>query len=107
MPFLDTLQTPPVLQAPGLSGRSGDASPRPESGPAALARLHSFAGGKRRERDPGREVRVRMQLVGALPGGRLEAAGPLRARAHYLLGNDPKRWRRKVPTFGEVRRRGV
>lgn len=46
---------------------------------------------------------VRMRLVGA--NQRVPSVGhaPLPGRVNYFLGNDPRRWRRDIPTYGRVR----
>jgi hypothetical protein len=48
-----------------------------------------------------------MRLLGANEHARMTAEEPLPGKAHYLLGNDRKRWRRHVPTFGRLRSRQV
>lgn len=46
---------------------------------------------------------VRMQLAGANGAARKTGAAPLPGRVNYFLGNDPRRWKRNVPTYGRVR----
>ena len=50
-----------------------------------------------------RAAAIRMTLPGANPG--IEPAGvdPLPGRTHFLVGNDPARWRRNIPQFAKVR----
>jgi Beta-propeller repeat len=52
-------------------------------------------------------VALRLRFPGASPdvvvGGERQAPG----RVNYLLGADPEKWRTNVPTYGEVRYRGL
>ena len=43
-----------------------------------------------------------MRLVGAQSGASMKALVPLPSRSHYLIGNDPKRWRSNVAHYGRV-----
>ncbi len=54
---------------------------------------------------PRRGLALSLSLVGASPDTRVEGALPQRGRANYFTGRDPTRWRRDVPTWGEVRYR--
>ena len=55
-------------------------------------------------RPDGAEARVfRLSLVGANPAATSAGQEPLPATVNYFLGNDPARWQRAVPTFGQVR----
>jgi len=53
------------------------------------------------------ESAVRIRLIGASPHPHFSGLDPLPARVNYLVGNDPKKWHRGVPTFGRVRMSGV
>ena len=53
-----------------------------------------------------RSVAVRMAFAGAADA-RLVAERRLPGVHHYLLGNDPRSWRRDVPLFGAVRLAGI
>ena len=55
------------------------------------------------EADPSAQDVVRLQLLGANPDPRVKGADPLAGRSHYLIGNDPARWRTDVPHYGGVR----
>lgn len=46
-------------------------------------------------------------MLGANPHPHITGLDPLEARVNYLVGNDPKKWHRDVPTFGRVRMSGV
>jgi hypothetical protein len=53
------------------------------------------------------EAAVRIQLVGAKPHPEIAGLEPLRGRVNYLVGDDPKKWQRDIPTFARVRYRDV
>jgi hypothetical protein len=44
-----------------------------------------------------------MRLAGANPAARVSGAEKLPGVSNYLVGNDPKRWQRGVPTYRKVR----
>jgi hypothetical protein len=46
---------------------------------------------------------VTMRFVGAQPNSTMKAEQPLPGKVNYLIGNDPSRWRRNIPTFAQVR----
>src|SRR5207302_3566277 len=46
---------------------------------------------------------VRMNLVDANPEPRVTGLGELPGKANYFVGNDPTKWRTKVPTYAKVR----
>lgn len=46
---------------------------------------------------------VQMELVGAHPSPPVEGLDELPGQSHYLIGNDPKQWRRGVATYARVR----
>jgi MYXO-CTERM domain-containing protein len=54
-----------------------------------------------------RPIALSLKVAGAPAHLSLEARGRLSTRTNYFLGNDPKRWRADVPSFGEVVYRGV
>jgi len=60
--------------------------PRPEAAPPAV---------------------LRMQLVGAKRTPQVEGLGEFPGKANYFIGNEPKKWRTNVPTYGKVRYREV
>ncbi len=45
---------------------------------------------------------VRLKLVGGNPKAKVVGLDPLPGKSNYLIGNDPKKWRRNVPTFAKV-----
>jgi Beta-propeller repeat/Domain of unknown function DUF11 len=46
---------------------------------------------------------VRMKLVGASANPRIAGIDQLPGTSNYLIGNDPTKWRRKVPQYARVR----
>ena len=46
---------------------------------------------------------VRMSLVGANPNAQAVGGAPQAGVVSYLIGNDPKKWRAGIPTYGNVR----
>jgi hypothetical protein len=54
-------------------------------------------------KDGDRSRVLRMRLKGASRTARARAIDPLPGRVNYLLGNDPRKWRRNVRTHGRVR----
>ncbi len=52
-------------------------------------------------------ARIRMNLIGANRGARLEPSDPLAVRTTYLRGQDPSGWLAGVDSYGRVTYRGV
>jgi hypothetical protein len=50
---------------------------------------------------------LRLKLLNADPNATITGARELPGKVNYFLGNDPKKWRTNVPTYGEVRYRSV
>jgi hypothetical protein len=50
---------------------------------------------------------VRMKLVGANPQPKVAGLEELPGKVNYFLGNDPKRWRTDIPTYGKVKYRNA
>jgi Beta-propeller repeat len=50
---------------------------------------------------------LRMKLVKANPAAKIAGEDELPGRSNYFIGNDPKKWRSDVPTFGKVKYEGV
>ncbi|MGB9493087.1 MAG: SBBP repeat-containing protein [Terriglobales bacterium] len=50
---------------------------------------------------------IRMRLDGAAPSPLVEAAQPLPGKSNYFIGNNPAKWRRNIPQFGQVEYKGV
>ena len=46
---------------------------------------------------------VTMKLVGANPDPKIAGANQLPGKINYFHGNDPKKWRTNIPTYGKVR----
>src|SRR3989441_12722620 len=46
---------------------------------------------------------LRMKLLGANPAPAVAGVGELPGKSNYFVGNDPKKWRAKVPTYAKVR----
>ncbi|MBV9282342.1 MAG: SBBP repeat-containing protein, partial [Chloroflexi bacterium] len=49
----------------------------------------------------------RIRYVSANPHPRIVAMDRLPSRVNYFLGDDPRRWRRDIPTYGRVLYRGL
>ena len=58
------------------------------------------------ERGGARRV-VGMSLLGARARARAAGVGSVAGRSNYLIGSDPRRWHRNVPSFERVHYRGV
>src|SRR5271157_977682 len=54
-----------------------------------------------------RTAPMRIGFVGANPAPRIAGLDPLPGRVSYIIGQDPKRWRSGVATYGRVRYRNV
>jgi hypothetical protein len=50
---------------------------------------------------------VRMRLVGANVKATVTGAEELPGKSNYFIGNDPKKWRTNVPSYGRVNYEGV
>jgi hypothetical protein len=50
---------------------------------------------------------VTMKIVGAKTTAKSTAIDPLPGKVNYFIGNDPKRWRTKVSTYGRVKYENV
>ncbi len=50
---------------------------------------------------------VRVELTGANPSPQITGEGKMRSYSNYLIGNDPKKWHRKVPHYAKVRYEGL
>jgi hypothetical protein len=50
---------------------------------------------------------VRMKLIGTTGTATITGAKPLAGRIHYIHGNDPREWHTNIPTYAEVKYRGV
>jgi hypothetical protein len=72
----------------------------------AVLALRKPTGRRGTKGDVGVET-LHVSLLGANPDPRIVAEGELAARAHYLIGNDPTRWRTNVPTYARIRYRDV
>ncbi len=48
-----------------------------------------------------------IRFLGAQPRARLVAEGTMIGETHYLIGKDPRRWRRHIPTFAALVARSV
>ncbi len=49
----------------------------------------------------------RMRFAGGRAGVNLEALSPLPGRVNYIRGRDPRNWHVGIPTYGQVRYRGL
>lgn len=50
---------------------------------------------------------LRMHLVAANPAAKVVGLDELPGKINYFIGNDTKKWRTNVPTYGKVQYRGV
>jgi hypothetical protein len=50
---------------------------------------------------------LRLRLLGASAAGKVAGLDELPGKSNYFIGNDPKEWRTKVPTYGKVRYESV
>lgn len=50
--------------------------------------------------DPARVLRLRWE--GAAPAPQISGEGELPGKSHYLMGNDPAKWRRSIPSYQKV-----
>src|SRR5439155_21319611 len=70
----------------------------------------SFAkdkGQRTRDKGPRTTDILRMKLVGANQAANVPALDELSGKSNYFIGNDPKKWRTDVPTYGKVKYAGV
>src|SRR5439155_11487266 len=56
---------------------------------------------------PGTNDVLHMKLVGANQAVKVTALDELPGKSNYFIGNDPKKWRTDVPTYGKVNYAGV
>ena len=56
---------------------------------------------------PGTNDVLHMKLVGANQAVKVTALDELPGKSNYFIGNDPKKWRTDVPTYGKVKYAGV
>ena len=51
---------------------------------------------------PAREASgLRLKMIGANPGARVEGQNELPGKVNYLIGNDPEKWLANVPIYGQ------
>ena len=50
---------------------------------------------------------LRSLLLGANPNATISADDELPGKANYFIGNDPKKWRTNIPSYGKIRYGGV
>jgi hypothetical protein len=60
-----------------------------------------FAFTKGSPRD-GKGVALRLVFLGANPDATIDGQGRQAGKVNYFIGNDPKRWRTNLPTYGRV-----
>ena len=59
------------------------------------------------EESPSESAVLRMRLVGANPTPELSGETVLPGKVNYFIGNDTKKWRTDVPTYGKARSENV
>jgi hypothetical protein len=70
----------------------------------------SAATGSHRATDHGpwtTDAVLRLRLVGANAGAKVEGAEELPGKSNYFIGNDPKKWRTNVPNYAQVKYHNV
>jgi Beta-propeller repeat/Abnormal spindle-like microcephaly-assoc'd, ASPM-SPD-2-Hydin len=50
---------------------------------------------------------LRIKMIGANPKAQIDGADQLAGKTNYFIGKDPKKWRRNVPLYSQVRYRAV
>src|SRR5216684_1928737 len=50
---------------------------------------------------------LRMKLVGTKSGAKVSGLEQLPGKSNYFIGNDPKKWHTRVPTYAQVRYQGA
>ena len=112
--------------APAGNGRERRSTRRPERLPRAAARLrperrpsrparplrgsggkrerlpHARGGGRRAHEGRARGLALRLAFLGANPKVTVAGARRSPGRVNYLIGNNPARWQRNLPSYGEV-----
>jgi hypothetical protein len=57
--------------------------------------------------EPTTNAAVRMKLVKANPAAKVTGEEELPGKSNYFIGNDAKKWRSNVPTYGKVKYEGI
>ncbi len=55
----------------------------------------------------GKRAAIQIRLVGALSNPAVIGEDPQPGRMNYFIGNDARKWRRNVPTYGQVRYKNI
>src|SRR6266699_3030553 len=94
-----------------LSEAKGVRSQKQEGRPWSLVPSHLQRPTDRaqvtKDKEPGTNDVLRMKLVGANQAAKVAALDELPGKSNYFIGNDPKKWRTDVPTYGKVKYEGV
>jgi hypothetical protein len=91
------------LKKPGTESETRNSRLEPRRSGAARSQLQ-------RATDPGpgtADSLLRMRLMGANRDATVAGTDELPGKVNYFLGNDPKTWRRNVPTYAKVRYQNV
>ena len=56
---------------------------------------------------PAANAVLRMKLVKSSPSAKVIGADELPGKSNYFIGNDAKKWRSNVPTYGKVKYEGI
>jgi len=86
-----------------LSLPAATASGEPTRGETPLARLTP----SHAEKAKIKLATVTTRLIGSNPAAHITGLEQLPGKVNYFVGNDPKKWRKNVPTYGKVRYEGV
>jgi hypothetical protein len=77
--------------------------------PHDLSPLHRTATLRavRKVRRAGQVTAIRLRLEGANPDAQIAGMNQLPGRTNYFIGNDPNQWHTDVPSYAQVRYRGI
>ena len=89
------------LGAPALGSARGGVEPTLRSARAGLKSGSTMAN------NPTADDVIHMRLLGANSHAVAMGAEELPGKFNYFLGNDPRKWRTNVPTYAQVKYRGV
>jgi hypothetical protein len=106
--FLTSRETVLILNS-GVKHRSPEVRLKPTASGAGQNEPLNATVGSSRDAVVSHRVSavVRMQLVGGNPQPAVRQEDERPGKSNYFIGNDPGRWRTKVPSYGKVRYRNV
>jgi hypothetical protein len=86
-----------------LTGDEAVFSMRASKAVPSVAGHHS----QREPVEPTTNAALRMKLVKANPAAKVTGEEELPGKSNYFIGNDAKKWRSNVPTYGKVKYEGI